>query len=108
MTSWNEAWLELIRASGKGRNYIISRHAHIRMGERDISDDDLQRCLMEGQYLEHQDHGKDVKYLLQSQCDDGTNFYLVIAYREPRPVIVTVCRFVEEAWDDLGPMKKRK
>lgn len=78
------------------------------MGERNISDDDVQRCLLEGQYIEHQDHGRDIKYLMQSECDDGSTFYMVVASTQPRPVIVTVCRFRDEIWEDLGPMKRRK
>lgn len=108
MVSWLEAWLNYLRAAGKGRDYIISKHAHIRMGERNVSDDDVQRCLLEGQYLEHQDHGRDIKYLLQSECGDGSTFYMVVASAQPRPVIVTVCRFRDEVWEDLGPMKRRK
>ncbi|SFH40902.1 hypothetical protein SAMN05660649_05101 [Desulfotomaculum arcticum] len=64
--------------------------------------------LLEGQYLEHQDHGRDIKYLLQNECDDGTIFYMVVASVQPRPVIVTDCRFRDEVWEDLGPMKRRR
>ncbi len=108
LTSWPEAWLELLKKTGRTRNYIISKHAFKRMGERDISDDDVQRCSLEGQYIEHQGHGRDLKILLQSECDDGSTFYMVVALSFPRPVIVTVCRFIDGIWDDLGPMKKRK
>ena len=86
-----EAWLELLKKAGNARDYIISKHAFVRMGEREISDDDVQRCSLEGQYIEYQGHGQDLKVLLQSECDDGST-----------------CRFKDEIWDDLGPMKKRK
>jgi hypothetical protein len=33
---------------------------------------------------------------------------MIVALRFPRPVIVTVCRFQDEAWEDLGPFKKRR
>ena len=108
MPSWHEAWLELLKKTGRTRSYIISNHAFIRMGERDISDDDVQRCPLEGQYIEHQEHGQDLKVLLRGECDDGSTFYMVVALAFQRPVIVTVCRFKDEVWDDLGPMKKRK
>ena len=108
MTSWRDAWLKLLRKAGRSRNYIYSNHAFKRMGERTISDDDVQRCSMEGQYIEHQEHGQDLKVLLQGECDDGSTFYMVVALVYPRPVIVTVCRFRDEIWDDLGAMKKRR
>jgi hypothetical protein len=108
LTSWLEAWIVLLREIGRTRNYIISRHAFDRMGERDISEDDVHRCSLTGQYIEFQGHGRDLKILLQSECDDGSPFYMVIALAFPRPVIVTVCRFADGIWDDLGAMKKRK
>lgn len=108
MTSWTEAWIELLKKNGRTRNYIISKHAFLRMGERDISDDDLQRCSLEGQFLEHQGHGQNVKVLLQGECNDGSTFFMVVALAYPRPVIVTVGRFSDGIWEDLGAMKKRK
>ncbi|NQS74831.1 MAG: DUF4258 domain-containing protein [Peptococcaceae bacterium] len=108
LTSRPEAWLELLRKAGKTRSYIISKHAFNRMGERTISDDDVHRCSLEGHYIECQGHGQDLKVVLQGECEDGSVFYMVVALAFPRPVIVTVCRFKAEIWDDKGPMKKRK
>jgi len=101
-------WIVILREAAKQRSYIISGHARQRMGERDVAEEDLARCAAEGKVLEVQDHGRDIKVLVQGVDGDGRAFYVVAALKYPRPVIVTVCRFREEAWEDLGPFKKRK
>jgi len=78
------------------------------MGERNIAEDEVARCAAEGKVLEVQHHGRDVKVLVEGVDGEGRKFYLVAALSFPRPVIVTVCRFREEAWEDLGPFKKRR
>lgn len=101
-------WVVILREAAKRRTYIISGHARQRMGERDIAEEDLARCAAEGEVLEVQDHGRDVKVLVRGVDGEGCAFYIVAALAYPRPVIVTVCRFREEAWEDLGPFKRRK
>ena len=61
-----------------------------------------------GNILNTRGTAQDIKFLLQDTCDDGSVFYMVVALAYPRPVIVTVCRYMDGVWDDLGPMKKRK
>ncbi len=108
-------WIALLRKAARERNagnleegYIISRHALQRMGERGIAEEDITKCGLEGKVLETQDHGRDIKVLVQGVDSEGQDFYMVVALRFPRPVIVTVCRFRDEAWEDLGPFKKRR
>lgn len=101
-------WVVLLRKAAKERTYIISKHALQRMGERNIAEEDVNKCAAEGEVMEVQKHERDVKVLLSGVDADGKEFYLVVALRYPRPVIVTVCRFREEAWEDLGPFKKRR
>lgn len=97
-----------LRSAAKRRIYTISSHAFQRMGERAITEEDIEKCGLEGQVLEEQDHEGDVKLLVQGIDSEGEFFYMVVALAYPRPVIVTVCRFREEAWEDLGSTKKRK
>ncbi|KKM11090.1 hypothetical protein SY88_10165 [Clostridiales bacterium PH28_bin88] len=108
-------WIALLRkaarerrAGNKERGYIISQHAFRRMGERGVAEEDITRCGLEGEVLENQDHGRDLKVLVQGVDAEGLDFYMVVALSFPRPVIVTVCRFQEEAWEDLGTFKKRR
>ncbi|TDA68586.1 MAG: DUF4258 domain-containing protein [Clostridia bacterium] len=102
-------WIVILRKAAKDRSYIISKHAHQRMGERDIAEQDVARCAARGEVLEIQDHGRDVKVLVRGVDSEGREFYVVAALRFPDPpVIVTVARFREEAWNDLGPFKKRR
>lgn len=109
------AWIVLLRKAAKERRagkeeqgYIISQHAFRRMGERGIAEEDILRFALEGEVLETQDHGRDLKVLVQGVDGEGQGFYMVVALSFPRPVIVTVCRFREDAWEDLGPFKKRR
>ncbi len=90
------------------QSYIISQHASQRMGERGIAEEDITKCALEGKLLETQDHDRDIKVLVQGVDSEDNEFYIVVALSYPRPVIVTVCRFREEAWDDLGRLKKRR
>lgn len=69
-------WIVILQKAAKERTYIISRHAHQRMGERDIAEEDVARCAAEGQVLEVQDHGRDVKVLVQGVDGEGREFYL--------------------------------
>ena len=103
-----EKWLVILREAVPGHSYIISTHAKSRMGERSISVFDIDRCALQGTFIESQDHGRDPIALIQGVDEEGEKFYMAVALRYPRPVIVTVCRFLEEAWEDLGQFKQRK
>ena len=97
-----------LRSAASQHSYLISRHAFQRMGERGITEEDIERCVREGQILEKQDHGGDVKLLVQGTDGESEVFYVVVALAYPRPVIVTVCRFREDVWKDLGSGTRRR
>ncbi len=103
-----ERWLVILRKAVQDRSYLISSHAKDRMGMRDISVQDLENCALHGIFIGSQDHGQDLKALIQGVDEEGADFYMIVALRYPQPVIVTVCRFLEGAWDDLGSFKHRK
>ena len=101
-------WVALLRKAVEQRTHIISSHARIRMGERNVSEVDVSDCCLYGQVIEEQDHGRDVKVLLQGVDTNGEAFFIVVALKYPRPVIVTVSRFLDDTWGDLGQFKKRR
>jgi hypothetical protein len=103
-----EAWLVILRKAVGDCSYIISGHARDRMGERSISVQDLEECALHGNFIESQDHGQDLKALIQWVDEEGVDFYMVLALRYPAPIVVTVCRFREEAWADTDFFKRRK
>lgn len=100
-------WLVILRKAVENRNYIISGHAMRRMGEREITVADLESCFIVGEFIEDQGHGENVKALLKGLDCKNQEFYIVVALAFPKPVIVTVCRFQKDAWEDIGSFKKR-
>jgi hypothetical protein len=78
------------------------------MGERGIDEEDVEKCALLGNVLESQDHGKDIKLLLQSMDSEGQDFYMIVALRYSDPsIIVTVCRFRKDVWGDQGSFRQR-
>ncbi len=72
-------WISLVRKAARQRAYKISKHAFQRMGERDVSEECLEKCLLEGEPLEEQDHGRDIKVLLKGEDENHQEFYAVVA-----------------------------
>lgn len=96
-----------IRACAKCNNIKFSFHALQRMGERKIRDYKVLDCIQNGQYIEEQDHGDDIKVLFQS-IEGEKGFYTVVATSTP-PLVVSVCLFDEDVWEEVkGIMKRRK
>jgi len=81
-----------LRSAASQHSYLISQHAFQRMGERGITEEDVKRCALGGRIVGKQDHGGDVKLIVQGTDHDGEVFYMVVALAYPRPVVVTVCR----------------
>lgn len=98
----------LLRSTAQERRFLISKHAFQRMGERGIDEEDVEKCALLGKVIESQDHGDDIKLLLQSMDFEGQDFYMIVALRHPEPsIIVTVCRFLKDVWGDQGSFRKR-
>ena len=85
-------WVVLLRKAIRDSKYIISDHALQRMGQRGITIEDVERCVIEGEVVGKQDHGGDVKWVLRERDEEGEIFFAVVALSRPRPVIVTVMR----------------
>lgn len=90
------------------RKYLLSRHASQRMDQRGVLIQHVLQAIKDGKVLERQTHQGDVKLLLEGQDDEGTPFYVVVALSVPLPIIVTVCRFHDEVWEDVGSGRRRR
>ncbi len=86
------AWVVLLRKAVRESKYIISDHALQRMGQRGITIEDVERCVIKGEVVGKQDHGGNVKWVLRERDEEGEIFFAVVALSRPRPVIVTVMR----------------
>ena len=59
------AWIVFLRRAIRDSKYIVSEHALKRMGQRGITFEDIERCVIEGEVIDKQAHGKDVKWILR-------------------------------------------
>lgn len=98
-----------IRKNVKLGNYRVSNHAHMRMGERKISTEKVEECIINGKSIEYQVDKKidGFKVLFQEEKKHKPEIYTVVADREV-PIIVTVCRTKEEIWEYVNDVLKRK
>jgi hypothetical protein len=78
------------------------------MRKRCIRHEKVFECAEKGRYIEHQQHGRDVKIVFQEPNENCPECYVVIAASIPMPEVVTVCRTKEEVWIFLNGIIKRK
>ena len=90
------AWIVFLRRAIRDSKYIVSEHALERMGQRGITFEDIERCVIEGEVIDKQAHGKDVKWILRGRDGEGGVFLMVIAFSRPSPVIITFVRDYED------------
>lgn len=101
--------IAFIRSAARSERFRISYHALQRMNERGISYAQVRDAMLAGDVVEVQRHPPpdDVKVLLQEDCDGIPRLYVVVAACDP-PEVVTVCEFLEEVWEYLGSMRRRR
>lgn len=85
-------WIVFLRKAVAESKYYVRDHALHRMGQRGITLEDVDRCIMGGEVVDKQFHGKDPKWVLRSRDGEGDVFYVVVALARPQPVVVTVWR----------------
>lgn len=51
------AWIVFLRRAIRDSKYIVSEHALERMGQRGITFEDIERCVIEGEVIDKQAHG---------------------------------------------------
>lgn len=98
----------LLRLGVSEAGFRIGKHAAERMSLRNVRSIDLKNCLLCGRIIEEQNHGWDIKYLIQGARADGTIFYAVVALSENGPYVVTVCEPKEDAWAIVEGQMRRK
>lgn len=99
---------ESIRNAAWKKQLGFSAHANRRMGERKITDEEVYDCVLYGQVIDIQDHGRDIKVIFQEPSSGTPGKYVVVADNSPWPEVVTVCLTYEEVWEDVNGLLKRR
>lgn len=100
---------KLIRKRVSENCFDISAHAHRRMAERQIDIEKVQECILKGNIIEFQEkkETKDIKVLFQEATVKTPEIYVVVAALDT-PLIITVCRTKDEAWECVDSVLKRR
>lgn len=91
----------------KGQLYYTP-HSIEKMAERCIDKEKVKACIITGKPIELQDHGRDIKVVIQEATKEFPEFYVVVAACYPKPHVITVCRTMEEVWECIGGVLKRR
>lgn len=106
MSNMPEQW---IRGCVQKGLLDYSKHAKDRMEERKIEDEKVVECILYGKIIELQPQFKDVHVLFQEATENKPEIYVVVAAAYPYPLVITVCRTIDEVWDYYnGYLKRRK
>ena len=98
-----------IRGFAKMNKIHFSEHALKRMGERKIKRSIILKAILNGNVIDEQDHGRDIKVIFQESSSEIPECYIVVAAAHPLPEVVTVCRTHDEVWEYInGRLKRRK
>jgi len=90
-------------------NIRYSEHAIQRMGERRIMRPLVECAIVNGHVLAIQDFpDEDIKVLFHSINEIDDPFYVIVAATFPQVVVVTVCFFEEDVWEQLGNIRRRR
>lgn len=104
-----ELAIQYIRKNVHKGYFEYSQHALERMLEREIEDYQVVNCILKGVIIEVQKFdNQDIKVLFQEATEKTPEMYVVIAASYPYPVVATVCRFEEEAWECIDGIMKRR
>ena len=86
----------------------FSRHAIDKMRALCIRHEQVFECAIHGRFIERQYHGREIKLVFQEATSANPEYYVVIAASIPIPEVVTVCTKLEEVWEILNGIIKRK
>ena len=90
-------------------NVKYSEHAIQRMGERKILRPLVDYSILNGEVLEIQDFPhEDIKVIFHSVDGPTDPFYVIVAASFPQVVVVSVCFFLEDVWEQLGDIRVRR
>ncbi len=97
-----------IRAMLEKGRISYSDHAQKRMGERMIPRELVDQAILHGSVIETQDFpDKNIHVVFQS-LGEKEEIYAIVAADFPQVVVVTVCYFIEDMWEQLGAIHKRR
>lgn len=92
------------------RGFIYyTQHAILRMGQRGIHHTLIENAIINGEVLEIQDFpDEDIKVVFHSVEDIHDPFYVIVAADYPQVAVITVCYFLDDVWDQLGTIRRRR
>lgn len=99
---------QYIIALVRNGNLKYSEHAQQRMAERKIDVDDVCNAILNGEVVELQDHGRDIKVLFQPATKEKPDYFVLVAAAYEQPEVVTVERALEDVWKFLDSYAIRK
>lgn len=105
MNDMAEQWIRKLTKMGHLRYSI---HAKDRMIERQIEDNKIVECIINGKIIEIQAQFDDIHVLFQEATDKEPEIYVVVAAAYPYPLVVTVCRTMDEVWEAYNGILKRR
>ncbi|EKQ55446.1 MULTISPECIES: DUF4258 domain-containing protein [unclassified Clostridium] len=100
---------KMIRKRVSEGDFDFTNHAIERMSEREIDIDKVLECIIKGKTIEFQTDKRtnDIKVLFQEATDKSPEVYTVVAALET-PLIITVCKTKDEAWECIDNVLKRR
>lgn len=104
----NNIPFKTIRECVEKGQICYTAHSIARMAERCIDREKVKACILTGKLIELQDHGRDIKVVIQESTSETPEFYVVVAACYPKPHVITVCRTMEEVWECIGGVLKRR
>ena len=104
----NEIPFKIIQECVKKGQLYYTLHSIEQMAERCIEKEKVKACILTGKLIELQDHGRDIKVVIQESTSETPKFYVVVAACYPKPHVITVCRTMEEVWECIGGVLKRR
>lgn len=89
--------------------YDVSKHAHERMAERQIDIEEVIECILQGQTIEFQldKETNDIKVMFQEATSENPEIYVIVVALDT-PLIVTACRTIDEVWECVDGVLKRR
>ncbi|MDP4094669.1 MAG: DUF4258 domain-containing protein [Bacillota bacterium] len=99
--------IKLIKILVKNGQYQLTEHALIRMEERNITEAQIEECIIWGQVLNIQDHGRDIKLKIKSRNNDV--FVIVTAqfdrFKRICTIVITCAHTLtqlDEDWNEIS------
>lgn len=100
--------MQLIRNAVKSQQYSFKVHAMQRSGERKISIDQIENCLLNGQFVSSRYDQEHENTVVSVYSGDPDNIIVVVAVQLPPILIITVEDVDWKEWDRTDQTIRRK